>query len=108
MFDSILKKIVIGIAIPIFVAVVGWSVWTTNQVFSAQQTKISFQEYIISHNKQYDEVRELINTVQLAVKDGFQKQQEDTQELNNKLDQSIQYNSQIFLDLQRQIGELNK
>jgi len=101
MTNDIIKKIVIGIAIPIFVAMITWATWTTSQVFSAQQTKMSFQEYIISHNKQYDELRELINN-------GFQKQQEDTQELNNKLDHGIQYNSQIFLDLQQQIGELNK
>jgi len=94
MGNDIIKKIAIGIIIPIFISIVGWAAWTTNQVFSAQ-------EYIISHDKQYGELRELINN-------GFQKQQEDTQELNNKVDRSIQYNSQIFLDLQRQIGELNK
>lgn len=108
MSDNIIKKIIIGISIPILFLIISWSVWTTKNVFSAQRTEIILQEYRVDNEKKQNNIREELKTLKNSVDDSFNK-------LNNKIDtntrnqlQFTQENNKILLDLQKQIGDLKK
>ena len=96
MSDSIFKKIIIGISIPILFLIISWTIWTTKNVFSCQKIELSLQNYITYNNKHNDNVFNELKDLNKSLNEGFQT-------LNNKLDLSIKDNSKILLDLQKQI-----
>lgn len=100
MSDNILKKITIGILVPIFVSVVGWATWVTGQAFSAKQTEYALVEHRLEARTYRSEVQKKIDSLGCDVKKSFEN-------LNSKIDKNTQGNNKILMDLQKQIGRLN-
>lgn len=90
MTKDTMKKITIGILIPIFISIIGWATWTTKNVFSAQKTEV------VLENHKGEAAKE-----QLYVRDQFKS-------LNDKIDTNQNSNVEILLDIKQQIGALSK
>lgn len=101
MSNDLIKKIAIGILIPIFVSIVGWATWVTRQAFSAQRTETILQEYRTDTSAKQMYIQEELKGLKESVTDSFDK-------LNDKIDKNTQDNNKILLDLQKQIGDLSK
>lgn len=101
MFDTFFKKIIIAITIPIFTLGISWMVWTTKNVFSAQQTEIILHEHKIEADKNRLLIQKELDGLNIIIKQSFDN-------LNKKFDKNMFENNKILLDLQRQIGEINK
>lgn len=96
-----IKKIAIGIMIPLIVSILGWATWVTRKAFSAQQTEVMLQEHKISANKNRDIIQKELDSINDIVQKGFDN-------LNEKIDKNTKDNNGILLDLQKQIGQLNR
>lgn len=101
MSKDTMKKIAIGILIPIFISIVGWATWITKQAFSAQRTEVILQEYRINTKDEQVYIQKEIKSLGESVVESFNK-------LNDKIDKNTENNNGILLDLQRQIGDLSK
>jgi hypothetical protein len=97
--SSSIKKIAVGILIPILVSIFGWATWITNQAFSAQKTEVVLQEHKIEADKNRIMIQQDLNSIQETVQKNFDS-------LNNKVDKNAQENNKILLDLQKQISNL--
>lgn len=100
-FDDMIKKITIGISIPLFVAILGWATWMTRQAFSAQRTEVILTEHKIEADKNRSLIQQELEGLNNIITQNFNS-------LNKKIDKNTMENNKTLLDLQKQIGELNK
>jgi len=101
MSDNVFKKIIIGIMIPLFIATIGWATWMTKQAFSAKQTEFTFQEHKIEDIMNRSTIQRDLDSLEGTIQKSFEN-------LNEKIDKNTQENTRILLDLQKQIGDLDK
>jgi len=99
--EDIIKKIAMGVLIPVFLMILGWGTWVTKQAFSAQQTQTILQEHKIESDRNRIIIQEELDSIEDTVQESFKG-------LHEKIDKNTQDNNKILLDLQKQIGEINK
>lgn len=105
MSNNIIKKIIIGLSIPIFLLIISWSVWTTKNVFSAQKNEILLQEYKIDTTNKQNMITEELKSFKNSVDDRFNRLDSKIDGLNGKIQQNQKDTYDILLDIMKKINK---
>jgi len=94
MDNKLIKRIALGLLIPLILLTLGWAKWITTQAFSAQKTEVVLREHKIEASTERSYVRGQFKGLNIKIDN-----------LNDKIDKNQTNNNKILLDIQKQISK---